>query len=276
MRQPAKISLLLADVDGTLLTSDKVLTPRTLAAVDALRRTGIRFTVASARPPKGLALLIEPLAIDMAVAAFNGGCFVTPGMTVIEEHIVPPEIARQSIDIILRHDIDVWVFAGDDWMLRDPKAPHAEREASILKYAPKQVRGFDGTLARVFKVLGVSDDGDRLSRCEAEIHAVLGNRVTALRSHAYFLDITHPRANKGDVVEYFARSLHIPSMAIATIGDALIDVPMFKRSGFSTAMGNASESVKQQADAVTDTNEDDGFAKAIEQFLLTADDEVTP
>ncbi len=129
----------------------------------------------------------------------------------------------------------------------------------------------------MFKVIGISDDGDRLSRCEAEIHAVLGNRVTALRSHAYFLEITHPQANKGYVVEYFARSLHIPSIAIATIGDASIDVPMFKQSGFSMAMGNASDSVKQQADAVTDTNEDDGFAKAIERFVLTADvDEVTP
>ena len=70
------ISLLLADVDGTLVTEQKVLTERARAAVMALRERGIRFAITSGRPPRGMAMLIEPLRLDSPIAGFNGGAFV--------------------------------------------------------------------------------------------------------------------------------------------------------------------------------------------------------
>ena len=84
------VQLVLSDVDGTLLTSDKVLTDATVDAVRALHDAGIRFTVTSSRPPQGLAMLIEPLAIDVPIGAFNGGLFVDSALRVIDQH--PPAV----------------------------------------------------------------------------------------------------------------------------------------------------------------------------------------
>ena len=96
----------------------------------------------------------------------------------------------------------------------------------------------------------------------------MGQRATANRSQPYYLDVTNKDANKGAVLEYLSRHLGVPATEIATIGDQPTDVPMFQRAGFSIAMGNASDQVKGQASAVTDSYNDEGFAKAMERYIL--------
>jgi Cof subfamily protein (haloacid dehalogenase superfamily) len=265
-----KISLLLADVDGTLVTHEKVLTERARNAVHSLHAAGIRFAITSGRPPKGMAMLIEPLALQTPIAGFNGGLFVHPDLTIIEERELAPDVAKQAFDVILKHELDAWVYSGNDWLVRDPAAPHVDREAWTVKFRPKAVQDFGRGLEKAVKIVGVSDDLERVKRCESNAQAALGNRATAARSQPYYLDVTHPDANKGFVAGYLSRLLHIPEEEIATIGDQPNDVLMFKRSGFSIAMGNASDEVKQQAAAVTDSYDDEGFAKAVERFLLGA------
>jgi hydroxymethylpyrimidine pyrophosphatase-like HAD family hydrolase len=114
----------------------------------------------------------------------------------------------------------------------------------------------------------VSDDLDQVQRCEADAQAAFGRHATANRSQPYYLDVTNKNANKGAVVEYFSTHLGVPAKEIASIGDQPNDVPMFKQSGFSIAMGNASKEVRGQATAVTDSYNDEGFAKAMEAFIL--------
>jgi Cof subfamily protein (haloacid dehalogenase superfamily) len=269
MTKPGKISLLLADVDGTLVTHEKILTERARNAVHRLHRAGIRFAITSGRPPKGMATLVEPLALDTPIAGFNGGLFVHPDLTIIEERVLAPDAAKQAVDLILKHDLDAWVYSGNDWLVRDIKAPHVDREAWTVKFQPKAVKDFESALQSAVKIVGVSDDLARVKSCEADAQAALGNHATAARSQPYYLDVTHPDANKGFVAGYLSRALGIPEEEIATIGDQPNDVLMFKRSGFSIAMGNASEEVKRQANAVTDSYDDEGFAKAVERFLLS-------
>jgi Cof subfamily protein (haloacid dehalogenase superfamily) len=268
MNERRHIRCLLADVDGTLLTRDKVLTGRAREAVLGLRRAGIRFAITSGRPPRGMAMLIEPLALDTPIAGFNGGQFVRPDLTIIEERQLPPAIAQTAIDLIVEHELDVWVYSGNDWLVRDPKAPHVDREAWTVKFAPRVVRDFAGLLDKVVKIVGVSDDHALVARCETDARSKLGQQATAARSQPYYLDVTHHDANKGFVTEYLATNLGIPMGEIATIGDQPNDVTMFKRSGFSIAMGNAEDDVKRQASAVTDSCDDEGFAKAVEHYLL--------
>ncbi len=263
-----KISLLLADVDGTLVTREKILTERARDAVHCLHRAGIRFAITSGRPPKGMAMLIEPLALDTPIAGFNGGLFVHPDLAIIEERELAPHVARQAVDLILKHGLDAWVYSGNHWLVQNIEAPHVDREAWTVKFQPKAVKDFGSALEKAVKIVGVSDDLDRVKRCEADAQAALGKHATAARSQPYYLDVTHPDANKGFVAGYLSRTLGIPEQEIATIGDQPNDVLMFKRSGFSIAMGNASEEVKRQASAVTDSNDNEGFAKAVERFLL--------
>ncbi|HEY7551960.1 MAG TPA: Cof-type HAD-IIB family hydrolase [Hyphomicrobiaceae bacterium] len=266
--RPGRISLLLADVDGTLVTHDKVLTDRARRVVRGLREAGIRFAITSGRPPKGMAMLIEPLAIDTPIAGFNGGLFVRPDLSIIEQRTLPRDVAARTVDLISSFGLDVWVYAGNDWLVRDAGAPHVDREAWTVRFPPKVVKDFDGVLDKVAKIVGVSDDHRLVQRCEADARASIGDRATAARSQPYYLDVTHHDANKGFVADYLARTLGIPSAEIATIGDQPNDVLMFQRSGFSIAMGNASDEVKRQASATTDSYDDEGFAHAVERFIL--------
>jgi len=272
----SKISLVLADVDGTLVTDDKVLTPRAGAAVKALHAAGIGFAITSGRPPRGMAMLIDPLGLRTPIAAFNGGVFVTPDMSVIEERVLPADVARRAVEIISRNRMDVWVYSGRDWLVRDPQASHVAREQWTVKFAPTVIGDFTAVLASAVKIVGVSDDHDLVARCEQEAQAALGAAASAARSQPYYLDVTHPDANKGAVVAMLSKLLSVPDAEIATIGDMPNDVLMFQKSGLSIAMGNASPQVQAQADLVTASNSDEGFASAMERFILDRAPPISP
>jgi Cof subfamily protein (haloacid dehalogenase superfamily) len=263
------IRLLLSDVDGTLVTHDKVLTEATKAAVADLGRAGIAFAIASSRPPRGRRMLFEPLALQGPIAGFNGGVYVKPDLSMVRSHLLDPAAAREAVTLMRDAGLDVWVYTPDDWLIHNPEAPHVAREAWILKFDPKVVKDFsEAHLAQAAKIVGVSDDADLVAACEAKAQAALGQRASAVRSQSYYLDVTHPQANKGAVVVTLSELLSIPPEQIASIGDMPVDLPMLRAIGFSIAMGNASDAVKAEASAVTDSNEADGFAKAVRRFIL--------
>jgi Cof subfamily protein (haloacid dehalogenase superfamily) len=268
MADKRKISLVLADVDGTLVNEQKVLTKRAQAAVQHLREAGIRFAITSGRPPRGMAMLLDDLKLDTPIAGFNGGIFVTPQLAIIEQKTLPDDIAAQAIELIRACGLDAWVYRGNDWLITNADAPHVAREAWTVQFKPTIVGDVGGNRGQIAKIVGVSDEHDKVQRCEAEAQAAFGQRATANRSQPYYVDITHKDANKGAVVEFLSQHLEVPAAEIATIGDQPNDVLMFKRSGFSVAMGNASDQVKEQASVTTDTYNDEGFAKAMERFIL--------
>jgi Cof subfamily protein (haloacid dehalogenase superfamily) len=266
------IRLFLADVDGALVTNDKVLTEAAKEAARDLRRAGIALAITSGRPPRGMSMLIEPLALEGAIAGFNGGVFVNPDLSVIESHLLDPATAKQALDLILGQGLDAWVYTADEWLIRDKKAPHVDREAWTVKFDAKIVASFsDAHLAHAVKIVGISDDLELVAACEKAAQKVLGKKASAARSQPYYLDVTSPEANKGVVVETLSKLMKIPPAQIATMGDMPNDVSMFRKSGLSIAMGNASDAVKAQASAVTDSNENEGFAKAVRKFILRRD-----
>jgi Cof subfamily protein (haloacid dehalogenase superfamily) len=267
-KSPSKISLLIADVDGSLVNEDKVLTLRAQAAVKALNAAGIAFAITSGRPPRGMAMLFEPLALRTPIAGFNGGIFIKPDMTIIEEHLLAPDAAKHAVRLILDHRMDVWVYGGNDWFVRDPKAPHVAREQRTVRFPPTVVDDFGAVLDRAAKIVGISDDLDLVARCEKDARDALGAQVSAARSQPYYLDVTHPNANKGTVATTLSKLLSVPLSEIATIGDMPNDVLMFRKSGVSIAMGNASPEVQKQARFVTASHNDEGFAKAVERYVL--------
>jgi Cof subfamily protein (haloacid dehalogenase superfamily) len=264
----ADIRMLLADVDGTLVTHDHVLTAAALQAARDLHAAGIILAITSGRPPRGMRMLIEPLKLKGAIAGFNGGVLVYPDLSVIETHLLDPAAARSALDLILGQGLDAWVYTPEAWLIRDASAAHVAREQATVEFPPQIVKSFnDGQLARAVKIVGVSDDLARVADCERSAQNALSGRATAARSQPYYLDVTHPKANKGEVVATLAARNHISPDQIATIGDMPNDVLMFRPSGYSIAMGNASDEVKAKADRVTDTNENEGFAKAVRKLL---------
>jgi hypothetical protein len=268
-RLPATtISAVVSDVDGTLVTPDKQLTARTRAAVASLHARHIPFAVVSSRPPRGLRMLIEPLRITTHITGFNGGLVTTPALSPLIGHVLSPTAARQAVALIEAHGAQAWIFHGEDWLLRDPEGPYVEREVLTIGYRPTIVQDFGRALDGANKIVGVSADFDLLVKLEQRARAALTERATIARSQAYYLDFTHPLANKGVALSELANLLGIPEHEIAVIGDGPNDIAMFARSGLAIAMGNASPQVQAAADFVTDSNNEDGFAKAIERFVL--------
>jgi Cof subfamily protein (haloacid dehalogenase superfamily) len=264
------VRLVVADVDGTLVTPDKILTPKAQSAVQQILGAGIAFTITSGRPPLGLKTLIDDLALRHPITAFNGGLFVRPDLSVIRERLVPRAAVQPAIDILSKHALDVWIYTDTDWRLRWRDAPHVDREAWTVKFTPTVVATFDDVVDRVVKIVGVTDDRDAMARCVAEIQQTCGRHVSAALSQPYYLDVTHPDANKGEVITTLSALLAIPAAQIATIGDMPNDVLMFERSGVSIAMANASAAVQHAATFVTTSNTEEGFALAMERFVLGA------
>jgi len=264
----AEIRLLLADVDGTLVTKEKILTPRAIAAVQKLRERGIKFAITSGRPPKGMEMLIKPLAIDTPIAGFNGGLWVNPDLSQIESRNLPRDVADQAVAMLLEDKLDVWVYSGEDWLVHKADAPHVAREEWTVKFPPKVTDDFGKALDTAVKIVGVSDDLAQMEKTEKRVQDALGATASAARSQPYYLDITHPEANKGFALGYLAKRLGIEEHAIATIGDQPNDTLMFAKSGISIAMGNASEAVQKKATYVTTSSEEEGFANAVEKYLL--------
>ena len=280
-----KISILLADVDGTLVDSQKRITARAKAAIEKLTEAGIKFAVTSGRPPRGMKMIVEAVKLSAPLAAFNGGMLVEPDtMKVLVQQTLDAEIAQDVIERVGEFGLVVWVYAGVDWYIQDLNSPHREKEEKTVQFPPKVVKNFDDALRQgVAKVVGVGDDYGLVAKAEKGIadefeHGVHARctttsrdcepSVSAARSQPYYLDITHPKANKGSVVEMLADLLKIPPAEFATIGDMPNDVLMFKKSGYSIAMGQASEEVQKSATYVTAGMDDEGFAKGVEDFIL--------
>jgi hypothetical protein len=262
-----RIALVVSDVDGTLLTHDKVLTEAAKAAVEKLRAAGIAFTITSSRPSIGMGFLIEQLAITLPVGAFNGSSIVDAAMNPVEQHLIPASAVARGLEVLHEYGADIWLFTHDKWLTKNADGPYVPNEKRAIKAEPTVIDDFTPYLSRACKVVGSSSDFDKLARCEAAMREALGTRATAVRSQDYYLDITPPGVNKGTFVQAMARRLAIPTDAVATIGDMHNDVAMFEVSGLSFAMGNASDEVKKHAKRVTYSNEQDGFARAMQIIL---------
>jgi len=262
------IKLLLADVDGTLVTPDKRLTDRAVGAVHRLHDAGILFAVTSGRPPRGMEMLIEPLSLSSPISAFNGGLIVERDMEVTEERVVPEHVVGPILDALARAGLDAWLYRGTEWNILDRDRPHVAKEAATVEFEPTVVDSYDGLHHRVAKIVGVSDDRQAMDAATRVVADRFGEHVSAAQSQPYYLDVTHPLANKGSVATYLSRRFHVHRHEIATIGDMPNDVLMFERSGLSIAMGNASPDVQGKADVVTAPNDDEGFATAVDRFVL--------
>lgn len=267
-KDSTKIRLVLADVDGTLVTPDKELTDAAVSAVNALHDSNILFAITSGRPPRGMAMLVEPLRLETPIGAFNGGLLVNPDMTIIEERTVAEDLVTPIADLIQSCGLVVWLYRGSDWYVPDLNGPHVARESWTVKFKPRLMTKVAELTDHVVKIVGVSDDDDAVEKATSATRDRFGDHVTAATSQPYYLDVTHPDANKGAVARYLAERYRLRSDEIATVGDMANDCLMFAYSGLSIAMGNADDEVKRAARQVTDTDADNGFAKAMFRFVL--------
>ena len=263
----SRIALIVSDVDGTLLTKDKILTDGARRAVRRLEESGVGFTITSSRPTIGMRFLIDPLQITLPVGAFNGSSIVDARLNPIEQHLIPASAVQRSIDVLDEFGVDIWLFTNEQWLARSGDGAYVPLEKRTIKADPAIVPDFTPYLSHACKLVGACADAALLQRCEAAMQKALGAQATAVRSQTYYLDVTPPGYDKGTFVQAMTKRLGISTGAVATIGDMHNDLAMFRTSGISIAMGNATDDIKKLATHVTASNEDEGFAGAIEMIL---------
>ena len=264
------IKLVISDVDGTLLTHDKRRTDASRAAVASLARRGIGFTITSSRPPRGLRMFVEPLSLKLPMGAFNGGVVVDPDMRVKSQQFLSVPVVERALAVLERHGVEPWLFTTAQWIIRTRAAARVVFEERTIQVEPVVTADFTPHLSQLGKIVGVSDDFDLLQRCEAAVQSALGDTASAVRSQTYYLDISPPGVDKGAFVDAMARIMGIATNAILTLGDMANDIPMFRHDGPSVAMGNAPPEVKRAARHVSLSNEEEGFATAIEKYALAS------
>lgn len=262
------LRFVISDVDGTLVTTTKQLTRPTIEAVARLQAAGVPFTIISARPPSGIAFLVEALKPTGPIAAFNGGTIIAPDGSVVERHRLDRDVVEKSFAIAAGSEATPWIFAAGRWHIVDPANPHVAHEKIASAQEPVVESDMTHLFDEVDKLTWVSDDPVLLHDLHLRMKEAIGAAATIGQSQTYYLDLTHPIANKGDGVATLAHTAQVDLKEVAVIGDQFNDVPMFERAGIAIAMGQAPQAVKAKAAYVTTSNDEDGVAEAIDTILL--------
>ena len=263
-----RISLLVSDIDGTLVTNDKRLTEGAIQAAERLAAAGVRLSLVSSRPPMGFAHLRDALRLTAPLGAFNGGVIINPDLSIIERSLVPEDDAAIALAAFAEFKIDGWLFSPERWYVTDAGGALVPKEKQTIRSEPEIVASFDALLGNIGKLVGSSDAHDRIAACEKALAERLSAKTVARRSQPYYLDVTPSGTDKGHAVHRIAEVLSVPIGEVAVIGDMGNDLPMFEVAGHRIAMGNGIEDLKSMATFVTETNERDGFAAAVDRYIL--------
>jgi len=263
-----KIKLLVSDIDGTLIPSGKKLTPETISAAQKLQEAGIHLCLVSSRPPQGIQMFFKELNILTPFGALNGGEIVGNDGTILSSMPMPTQDAYEVCDLLQKNNVNAWIFGGFEWVVFDMNDPFVAHEIAVVGSKPTKIDHASQYTNRVVKIEGVANDTALLDQLAEQINKKYPETVRALRSSAHYLDITHPKANKGFAAVELAKQYGIDISEVACIGDMDNDIPMLEVAGVSIAMGQSTENVARHAHFQTKTNEENGWAYAVEQYIL--------
>ena len=266
MSNNSPIALVISDIDGTLITSNHEVTEATKAAAAKLYERGIELSLASSRPPRSITPLAEALKLSGPFAAFNGALVVKRDGEVLARSVIPVETIAHVKAVADDFGIAVWLYDELDWWSPWRDA-FVDREEHTSGFATR-IDGYAERITGDANKLTVVGKPELVAQAEQRLLSELPNDMSASRSKPRFLDVTAYGIHKGTVVVRLAALLKIPTERVAVIGDGPNDVEMFKQAGLSIAMGQAVDEVKEAGSCVTTSNDDEGWARGIEQYVL--------
>jgi Cof subfamily protein (haloacid dehalogenase superfamily) len=264
--KPSPIALVISDIDGTLITSNHEVTEATKAAAAKLYERGIELSLASSRPPRSIVPLADALKLSGPFAAFNGALIVMRNGEVLARSVISPAIITRVKAIGDHFGIGVWLYDDVDWWAPWRDA-FVDREEHTSGFASR-IDGYAERITRDANKLTVVGKPELVAQAEEQVLSELGDQVSASKSKPRFLDVTSYGIHKGTVVVRLAELLRIPTERVAVIGDGPNDVEMFKHAGVSIAMGQGVDEVREAANYLTTSNDDEGWARGIEQYVL--------
>jgi len=267
--------LVALDMDGTLLREDKTISDRTKKAIKDARDIGTTVVLATGRPIEGVKKVLEEL--DMLtdkdyVLSYNGALVQkTSDKKVISKVALTGKDAHYLYELSKKLGVNMHAFSEKLGLVTPKMSKYTEIEANInginASVIDMNTIHEDDVIIKIMMI----DEPEILGAAFDNLPKEVFEKYTVVRSTPYFLEFLNKDANKGVGVELLAKHLGIKQDEIITMGDAGNDIHMIEYAGLGIAMGNAFDEIKEIANYITDTNENDGVAKAIEKFVLNSE-----
>ncbi len=264
--------VLALDIDGTLTNSEKKITERTKRAVDAAAERGVKIVIASGRPVQGIREFARELRLeenDGYILSFNGGRLISCRTgEIIHDMKLPLEYLPEIYALSKEYGVNLMSYEGDDLITETPDDEFLAIEARINGLGIKKVDNLVEHINFPINKCLMLGEGNYLAEVEKKVHAALCDRMDVYRSEPYFLEILPKGVDKAKALERLLNMLDSSREELMACGDGFNDLTMIRYAGLGVAMANARDEVKESADYVTCSNDEDGVAAAIERFIL--------
>ena len=267
-----KYKLLVADFDGTLLNSKHQVTNETIKAVNEFMSEGGFFTIATGRRYSSVKLSMGELKVNAPIICFQGAQIVDNATEEVVSNIeLSNEAATKCAIWLEERGVYFQLFIGDKMYVQRScditrwycEICHTEAVETLSPLS----EFIKSTNKNVFKILVIADEA-KTPIIVKELEDSFSDECSMLMSRSDFIEIISNKTNKAAGIEYLCKMLSIKQSESVAIGDSLNDLSMIEYAGLGIAMGNAFEEIKSVADVITETNDDDGVAKAIYRYCL--------
>lgn len=264
--------MIVLDLDGTLTNRDKVITDHTKRVLMEAQKRGKKVVLASGRPTYGVMPLAEELELDKYegyILSYNGGV-ITDCRTreVVFQKKLPVETNRRIAELAAEERVDLMTYQDAMIITNNPDCPYAKLESQINHLEIKKVEDMAEYVDFAVPKFLMMDDGDYLAMVEARVKAALGKNFSVYRSEPFFLEILPRGIDKAQCLEQLLKLLGLDREEMIACGDGYNDLSMIRFAGLGVAMENAVLPVRNAADYVTYSNNDEGVAHVVEKFLL--------
>lgn len=268
-----KYKLLMVDFDGTLLRSDRTVSPDTINAIKRFKDCGGKVVLCTGRIFNSIKPEAEKLGLSGEIYCYQGGALYDIESGARRAHVPIPNKHLINIckyfedkDIYFQTYIDDVIFCQKFTEEGNYYYENFSRGARFATNVPLSTYFEKHTDARPTKILAIMDD----EKIDGHVEAVLdqfAGALSAFRSEKRFFEVISARSGKGNALLNYCKQCGITPDEAVAIGDSMNDIPMIKNAGLGIAMGNAKEEIKAIADYVCDTNDNDGVAKVIDMLI---------
>ena len=264
--------LIALDMDGTLLTSEKKIAESTKIALEKAEEKGVKVVLASGRPIDGITRYLEELDLlkhDDYVLSYNGGIVQnTHTKEVVSKAVLKGSDLKLLYNISKKLNVNIHAFSAREGLITPKISQYTQYEAEMngIEITIKDFNEVDDD-DEIIKVMMI-DPAEILDPAIEKLPKDLYEKYSVFKSAEFFLEFTNKEVDKGLGLKKLGEYLGITKDEMIACGDAGNDLSMVKYAGMGVAMGNATDDVKENANYITASNDEDGIAKVIEKFIL--------
>lgn len=264
--------IIVLDIDGTLTNSQKQISPKTLDSLFLAQERGHKVVLASGRPTAGITGLANQLKLsdhDGYILSFNGAKIIRyKTREVIYEKTLPPAILPNIYASAVEAGVGIITYEGDSIIAGTDIDEYMETESRVNKIPIKKVDDFTGYVTFPVNKCLMTGPGPSIAKVEAQMKGRYGKELNIYRSEPFFLEVMPKDIDKAYSLGRLLTQLGLSKDQMISCGDGYNDVSMIQYAGMGVAMGNAQKVVKDAADYITLSNDEDGIAHVIHEFML--------